>query len=237
MRFFVHHPLVRQLSLMPQLLPLSNLRFIGRLFLATTLLLWSLWLVDGLQQRDVLFLLTGGGRVLEKIQPQPTSSNARPSTPLSKPQLPSTSQANSGRVKDEDKDQVNLPSWLITVFRVPTLVVLGVITPLALYLWNWESQIYNQILTPYLMLLGAQAGSAIMGVLLLGEGIVPFIGLVYSILRVIQINDLLDLPFQVSRQMPKFLRFILRLALLLWALNAMALGYHILIVSWKLLFT
>ena len=130
---------------------------------------------------------------------------------------------------------LRLPYWLMVLFRMPIIILLGIITPLALFIWNWESAIYSETLNPYLMLLGAQAGSLIVGILLLGEGIVPFIGLLYSSLRVLQINGLLDLQFRASIRMPKPLRLVLRAVLVLWALNTIALAFHILWVSWRLL--
>jgi hypothetical protein len=120
------------------------------------------------------------------------------------------------------------------VFRLPVLIVLGIITPLAVFLWNWESAIYGEVHNPYLMLLGTQAGSVIVGVLLLGEGIVPFIGMLYSSLRVWQIQGLLDPPTSDSGPIPSPLRLDLRTTLLLWALNAIALALHILWVTLRL---
>ena len=123
----------------------------------------------------------------------------------------------------------------MVLFRMPIIILFGIITPLAFYIWNWESPIYSETLNPYLMLLGAQAGSIIVGILLLGEGIVPFIGLLYSSLRVLQINGLLDLRFNASSRIPKPLRLVLRAVLLLWVLNTIALAFHILRVTWRLL--
>jgi hypothetical protein len=70
---------------------------------------------------------------------------------------------------------------------------------------------------------------------LLGEGIIPFIGVVYSGLRVLQIRELLDPPPPDVRSLPGPLRLVLRTALILWLLNAIALALHILWVTWRLL--
>jgi hypothetical protein len=219
----------RHLSLMSRSLPLNNLRFIGRLFLASILVLWLIWMVDTLQQRDVLHLLTGGGRALVEDPAHSAEQSATQAAPQTAPKISAATQTHA------TQRPFRLPFWLMGVFRIPMLILLGIITPLALFIWNWESVIYSETLNPYLMLLGAQAGSLIVGILLLGEGIVPFIGLVYSSLRVLQIDGLLDLRFRASNQMPKPLRLVLRAALVLWALNAIALALHILWVTWRLL--
>lgn len=219
----------RQLSLMSRSLPLNNLRFIGRLFLASILVLWLIWMVDTLQQRDVLHLLNGGGRALVEDPAHSAEQSATQAAPQTAPKISAATQTYA------TQRPFRLPFWLMGVFRIPMLIMLGIITPLALFIWNWESVIYSETLNPYLMLLGAQAGSLIVGILLLGEGIVPFIGLVYSSLRVLQIDGLLDLRFRASNQMPKPLRLVLRAALVLWALNAIALALHILWVTWRLL--
>lgn len=213
-------------------LPLSNLRVIGRIFLSSIVLLWLLWMVDTLQQRDVLHLLTGGERVIEEMagkSGEQISSQPAPEITLSPARQKAKRSTNS-----EEKKEENL-QWLMGVFRMPVLIVLGILLPLALFLWNWESVIYTDTLKPYLMLLGAQAGSLIVGILLLGEGTVPFIGMVYSGLRVFQIGGLLDPRFHGSGSIPKPLRRVLRIAKVLWALNGGFLLLHILWVSSRLL--
>ena len=243
--------LVRQLSLIPRALPLNNLRFIGKVFLASILVLWLLWMVDTLQQRDVLHLLSGGGRVLEEISVPSAEGRSKQPTHQSTSQSPNTkasaathqltppgeaeSTASDAVMRSGSEWTLSLPYWLMVLFRMPIIILFGIITPLAFYIWNWESPIYSETLNPYLMLLGAQAGSIIVGILLLGEGIVPFIGLLYSSLRVLQINGLLDLRFNASSRIPKPLRLVLRAVLLLWVLNTIALAFHILRVTWRLL--
>jgi hypothetical protein len=229
----LRHILVRQLNLLPLSLPLNSLRFIGRIFLSSIIALWLLWMVDTLQQRDVLHLLTGGSRVLKEVPAISAGEREKQQIPQTPPQTaPKTS-------NDTEAYANSLPSWLLyglmSVFRVPILILLGIITPLALFIWNWESVAYSEILNPYLMLLGAQAGSLIVGILLLGEGIVPFIGLLYSGLRVFQISGLLDCRYLASSHIPKPLRLVLRAALVLWSFNAIALALHIVSVTFRLL--
>lgn len=136
---------------------------------------------------------------------------------------------------DEVNSHVEWVYRMMGLFRLPVLIILGVIAPLALFLWNWESAIYVDTLKPYLLLLGAQTGSVIVGVLLLGEGIIPFLGLFYSGLRVLQISQLLHPLSTNLGPLPRPLRLVLRSAFILWFLNAAALGLHILMVSLALL--
>lgn len=226
------HSLARQLVLLPKSPLLTRLRFIGQIFLATILIIWSLWVVDTLQQRDVLHFLTGGGRVLEEVTARNEAQT--PSSPEKSPSISSGVKANNNTQTRNDAT-ANRYYKFMGVIRLPVLIMLGIVAPLALFLWNWESSIYTIVLKPYMMLLGAQAGSVIVGVLLLGEGIIPFIGVVYSGLRVLQIRELLDPPPPDGRSLPRPLRFVLRSALILWLLNAIALALHILWVTWHLL--
>jgi hypothetical protein len=83
---------------------------------------------------------------------------------------------------------------------------------------------------PMLILLGI-----IVGLLLIGERIVPCIELFYSSLRVLQIDGLLDPRLRASSQMPKPLWLVLGAAMVLWALNAIALAIHLLWMAWRLL--
>jgi hypothetical protein len=233
MRFHrLRHQLTRRLSRLSQPLPLNNLRCIGRIFLASILTLWILWMVDTLQQRDVLHFLTGGERVLEEVAEMRGAPSPPKGTmvPHAIRPVEISRAARAGATAPAD-----WLTMLLAVFRLPVLIVLGIITPLALFLWNWESAIYADTLNPYLMLLGAQAGSVIVGVLLLGEGIVPFLGMLYSGLRVLQIRDLLNPPSREPGPMPRPLRLVLRTTLLLWAFNTTALALHILWVTVRLL--
>lgn len=226
------HSLARQLVLLPKSLLLTRLRFIGQIFLATILIILTLWVVDTLQQRDVLHFLTGGGRVLEEVTARNEAQT--PSSPEKSPPISPVVEAND----NSQTGNAATANWyykFMGVIRLPVLIMLGILAPLALFLWNWESSIYTIVLKPYMMLLGAQAGSVIVGVLLLGEGVIPFIGVVYSGLRVLQIRELLDPPPPDVRSLPGPLRFVLRTALILWLLNAIALALHILWVTWRLL--
>lgn len=329
--------LVKQLGLLPKSPPLTSLRFIGQIFLATIFLLWTLWLVDALQQRDVLYFMTGGGKALEevsvlreensatllKIQPRLADKEegngsgsgsgeeftftvnrdgdtGQESTVewsvgvdgLSNPADRKDFQLKGGRfpndhlifkegepsktitikvlgdkdkeadetfrvslrnstnakiagedsaigtIKNDDGHEQSNPNWSANwlysfagIPRLPVLILLGIIAPLAMFLWNWKSAIYIDTLKPYLMLLGAQAGSVVVGVLLLGEGMIPFIGVIYSGLRVLQIKDLLVPTPPDLRPIPGPLKLVLRSALVLWFLNMTALALHILWVT------
>ena len=208
-------------------------------------------MVDTLQQRDLLHLLTGGGRALEEVVVHNTEQSAAQATPeaeQSPAQKPSQAEQSATQKTSQKVSQFSATTQeratqepfrlyflLMGMIRIPILLLLGIITPLALFLWNWNSVIYSETLKPYLMLLGAQAGSLIVGISLLGEGVVPFIGCIYSVLRVCQIDGLLDLRFRASSQLPKALQVVLRAALVLWALNAIILLLHILAVTWRLL--
>jgi hypothetical protein len=75
---------------------------------------------------------------------------------------------------------------------------------------------------------------------LMGEGRVVWVGFGYTLLRVLQLIGLLRLgraasdrarrPFDLRRR--PWLRRLLRLELLLWGINALGLGWHILGVFW-----
>lgn len=224
----------RQLSLIPQWQPLTRLRAIGRIFLVTLLMVWILWGIDTLQQQDALHLLTGGGRTLEEI---PALRHAGDSTPEEKATLTDGGgRTNRGSTNENSADlkrQTHVQIFLkpLAIARFPALLILGIIAPLIVYFWNWESAIYRKVLDPYIMLLGAQAGSLIVGRIFLGEGIVPFIGLVYSILRVWQILGLIDLQMQSIILRSRVLHVILMASGWLWGLNAFFLLMHILMVS------
>lgn len=230
---FFRRRLERQPSLTDRPLPLSSLHFIGRIFLTSIFALCLLWMVDTVQQNDVLHLLTGGERALEQMSVEEGALERDGEGGLSHSYGHNITRGIPERAPDADRQKMEatIHSWLKGVFgtlRVPALLLVGIIIPLGLFLWNWESAIYADTLQPYLMLLGAQAGTLIVGLGLLGEGTVPFIGTVYSLLRVWQIDGLLEFRKRGCGEPPRLLRIVLRAAQVLWALNWIALLVFIL---------
>jgi hypothetical protein len=86
------------------------------------------------------------------------------------------------------------------------------------------------------LLLLAQVVSLFLADALMGEGLVIWVGFIYTLLRLLQLAEL----FWLSRSKdPRFckrfnlrsrpwLRDLLRLQLVLWGINALGLGWHIL---------
>jgi hypothetical protein len=91
-------------------------------------------------------------------------------------------------------------------------------------------------LLPLLVLALAQVIPMIIAEPLMGEGLVVWVGFGYTLLRVLHLIGLLRLgraasdrarrPFDLRRR--PWLRRLLRLELLLWGVNALGLGWHIL---------
>lgn len=76
---------------------------------------------------------------------------------------------------------------LAFVMRVPVLVVLGLALPLLLYLIRYQFVLVRGILKPYLLLLAGQIVTMAVASLVMGEGLVLWVGFIYTLLRVLQL--------------------------------------------------
>lgn len=83
--------------------------------------------------------------------------------------------------------------WVIAALqlRVPTLIIGGLLLPGLIYAVRPRSCINHYALEPYLLLLGAQVVTMVVAQSLLGEGLVIWVGLIYTWLRVVQLMGLL----------------------------------------------
>lgn len=73
------------------------------------------------------------------------------------------------------------------VLRVPTLVIVGLILPLLLYLVRYQFVLVRGIFRPYLLLLGGQIITMAVASLVMGEGLMLWVGFIYTMLRVLQL--------------------------------------------------
>lgn len=77
------------------------------------------------------------------------------------------------------------------VLRVPILVVVGLVLPLLLYLVRYQFVLIRGVFRPYIMLLIGQVITMGVASLVMGEGLVLWVGFVYTLLRVLQLWGLL----------------------------------------------
>ncbi len=124
----------------------------------------------------------------------------------------------------------------IVLLRYPVLISLGLLLPLLVLIMAQRDGVVRRCLVPYLLLVLAQVITMVIAEPLMGEGLVVWVGFGYTLLRVLQLIGLLRLgraasdrarrPFDLRRR--PWLRRLLRLELLLWGVNALGLGWHIL---------
>ncbi len=128
----------------------------------------------------------------------------------------------------------------IVLLRYPVLISLGLLLPLMVLIMDQRDGVVRRCLVPYLLLVLAQVITMVIAEPLMGEGLVVWVGFGYTLLRVLQLIGLLRLgraasdrarrPFDLRRR--PWLRRLLRLELLLWGINALGLGWHIVGVFW-----
>ena len=128
--------------------------------------------------------------------------------------------------------------FLITALRVrgPVLLLLGVIAPLLALLLRFRHRIVRLTLQPYLLLVAAQLAMMLLAGVLMGSGLVLWVGFLFTLLRLAQLCGLLALaqaaalhrlPEARLRRQPWWLRPLLVAELLLWGANGLGLGWHI----------
>jgi hypothetical protein len=125
---------------------------------------------------------------------------------------------------------------LILQLRYPVLISLGILAPLLAWFLRQKDRVVRCCLEPYLLLLLAQLVTLFLADALMGEGLAIWVGFIYTLLRLLQLVEL----FWLNRSKdPRFVkRFdlrsrpwlydLMRLQLVLWGLNALGLGWHIL---------
>jgi hypothetical protein len=133
---------------------------------------------------------------------------------------------------------------IISLFRRPVLFFIGIIAPLILFVSKWHTQLILDIMNPYFLLIGAQAGTIFIASTILGPGADTFVGLFFSLFRSAQVLALRSnlnisyTPIKAANSEMK-LKHHLRLGLLfvlgLWALNALYLTIFVGLVTWGLL--
>jgi hypothetical protein len=130
-------------------------------------------------------------------------------------------------------------------YRRPLIMLLGLIFPLILYIFNWYNQDVIHTMAPYFFLIGAQAGTMFVSANLLGPGSVTFVGLLYSSMRSLQLIGLYNkniIRIDQANTMPKseknlleLLSFTLIFECFLWMLNSLYLLTFIVLVTEGLL--
>ncbi len=96
----------------------------------------------------------------------------------------------------------------------PIFFAFGLLMPVLISLINRSQKSVQTIFEPYLILLAGQIITEISLVLLVGKGMGVIVGLVFSLLRLIQLQILL--PFSKGL---KAVNYILYVQILLWSLN------------------
>jgi len=125
---------------------------------------------------------------------------------------------------------------LILQLRYPVLISLGILAPLLAWLLRQKDRVVRCCLEPYLLLLLAQVVTLFLADALMGEGLAIWVGFIYTVMRLLQLVELFWLSRSKDPRIVKrfnlrarpWLRDLLRLQLLLWGLNALGLGWHIL---------
>ena len=119
--------------------------------------------------------------------------------------------------------------------RYPVLIALGFLVPLLALIMRQRDVVVRRCLEPYLLLLLAQVISLLVADALMGEGLMIWVGLFYTLLRLTQLVGLLWMSQASDQRLRRlfdlnshpWLLLLLRLELALWSLNALGLGWHI----------
>ncbi len=165
------------------------------------------------------------------------SAASRPPTirnPDHQPKAPrSVAPESAGGMLLRSLDRVFL---LILQLRYPVLISLGILAPLLAWFLRQKDRVVRCCLEPYLLLLLAQTVTLFLADALMGEGLAIWVGFIYTLLRLLQLLELFWLSRSQDPRLVKrfnlrsrpWLRELLRLQLVLWGLNALGLGWHIL---------
>jgi hypothetical protein len=132
------------------------------------------------------------------------------------------------------------PMEAISYLRAPILLGFGILLPLAVFIFNWNSRIFIRACNPYFLLVGAHAVTLFIAGRLLGPGSMTFVGIAYSSLRSMQMTSLLKrlsslipgtTPQGHTRRCPPTLLWGARFEWLLWTLNALYLTLYVVLVT------
>lgn len=130
----------------------------------------------------------------------------------------------------------NLILDAIAHWRPSLLMLVGVILPLIVFVFNWNSKIVIRFMNPYFLLIGAHAGSLFVANVILGNGAMTFVSFFYSFIRMLQLFTLynqLESGFSTTKH--SFKRFLSKLSViiltLVWSLNWLYLLTFIILVT------
>lgn len=115
-------------------------------------------------------------------------------------------------------------------WRLPILLGAGVILPLIFFIFHWSNRAITSLMQPYFLLVGAQFATLTFANAMIGQGAATFVGLFYSVLRILQIYGLIGKAqvcgsraraniYSGHLASPCFL-WMLRGELMLWLFNA-----------------
>jgi hypothetical protein len=124
---------------------------------------------------------------------------------------------------------------VVLQLRYPVLISLGILLPLLALIVRQRDVVVRRCLEPYLLLLLAQVVTLLVAEALMGEGLMIWVGFVYTLLRLLQLVGLLWMSGAADQRLRRlfdlgprpWLRNLLRLELVLWSINALGLGWHI----------
>ena len=124
---------------------------------------------------------------------------------------------------------------MILQLRYPVLISLGILLPLLALIVRQRDVVVRRCLEPYLLLLLAQVVTLLVAEALMGEGLMIWVGFVYTLLRLLQLVGLRWMGGAADQRLRRlfdlrtrpWLRNLLRLELVLWSINALGLGWHI----------
>jgi hypothetical protein len=124
---------------------------------------------------------------------------------------------------------------VILQLRYPVLIGVGILWPLLAWMMRRPDAVVRRCLEPYLLLILAQVMTLLLAEALMGEGLVVWVGFIYTLLRVMQLLGLLWMSSAEDQRLRRlfnlhsrpWLRNLVRTELVLWCINALGLGWHI----------
>jgi hypothetical protein len=137
-----------------------------------------------------------------------------------------------------------ITDWFVLALlglRYPVLILVGILLPVLALIIRQRDLVVRRCLEPYLLLLLGQLLTLIAAEALMGEGLMVWVGFIYTFLRILQLSGILMMAnsssphlrrlFDLRRR--RWLRNLLVLELGLWGLNGVGLTWHILSVLGK----
>jgi hypothetical protein len=137
----------------------------------------------------------------------------------------------------DSQARIVMDPWLIDalLLRLPFLLALGFVIPVLVYLVCLQHRSIRAALQPYLLLLLSQIVTMFIALQLMGEGLVLWVGLIFTWLRLIQLLGLLNVGAPalwikerpLSRLANRWLISLLSVELVLWGVNGIGLLWHV----------